>query len=225
MPSPTLPELHAAVIEWAGIDRGNGSILSRANPVGQAAKTLEEIGEASQVEAAWMRAQDTTGRYIPLELWEWIDDNLPPKDAKRLTEVAMGEDKQSDLLVNALETMLATELGDVLVTLCIQAHMQGWTLASCIPPDPCSISTWDVPCSWENVKFLGSSFRATISAKMVGEATSGDVVAAILDIYRCVTNAAVTINRTPEQCLAAAYEKIKNRSGHINEQGQLVKAS
>jgi len=181
MPSPTLPELHAAVIEWAAIDRGNGSILSRANPVGQAAKTLEEIGEA-------------------IEALDPFEEDYSDEGA-------------------------AQELGDILVTLCIQAHMQGWTLASCIPPDPCSISTWDVPCSWENVKFLGSSFRATIAAKMVGEATSGDVVAAILDIYRCVTDAAATINRTPEQCLEAAYNKIKDRSGHINEQGQLVKAS
>jgi len=123
------------------------------------------------------------------------------------------------------EHQIELELGDILVTLCIQAHMQGTSLSEIIPYQWNGWAPDGIKRTWENVEAFGEQFYSAVAKDATGTPEKLPIYSTMLSLYACVTNAAVTINRTSEQCLDAAYNKIKDRSGHINEQGQLVKAS
>ena len=162
----------APIIEWAE-QRG---LFSPANPIKQAAKTLEEVGEAKAA-------------LCP------VDSRVSQKEA-------------------------ALELGDILVTLTIQAHAQGSSLAECIR------SVYKVGqlfkrgqkrWTWDKVDFW-------VEALMVAVEEQTSVRPMIGVVYKCVEDAAaIQLAMSPAECLALAYEKIRDRQGQTID-GEFVKA-
>ena len=78
---------------------------------------------------------------IPGYVWEFIDFNLGPKDA---TKLSLAYPVNMQALVDLIEFNLSLELGDILVTLCIQCHMQGFGFGDCIPLHIMSVDGDDV---------------------------------------------------------------------------------
>lgn len=213
--TPTLSQLEPLISQWAH-DKG---IMTAANPVGQMDKTAEEVGEARMFEAAI----ELVRRGIALNastvgLWDLVENVLPPKDCKKVVDLIPGL-MTADNLMEALKHLLALELGDILVTLCIQAEMQGFTLSSILPYDINVYDENDNLREWDNVDY----FVSELSAAVVG-GSKLKIITGLISVYTCVRGIAqLGLEMTPEECIALAYEKIKGRSGYMNEAGQFVK--
>jgi len=225
-PRPTLATTEPLIWQWAtdrGLINADGT-LNKATPAAQCSKTTEEIGEALQIDEAWMRVRDTTGKYIPSELWEWLDANLPPKEIKKLTDGVINQDCSQ--LVKNLATMLATEFGDILVTLSLLARVHGSSLEECADVHYFRAHKYfeldyaarfiNQPLTWQFVGWWRDELAVAI-----GDKTS--VLPIIGGLSRCVADAALTkLAMSPDECLALAYDKISSRTGKMVD-GTFVK--
>ena len=206
------------VIDWA-VAR---EIPTKARPLEQMAVTLEEIGEVKQ----WLdvlsilRGKLARGKLdykesIPGYVWEFIDFNLGPKDA---TKLSLAYPVNMQALVDLIEFNLSLELGDILVTLCIQCHMQGFGFGDCIPLHIMSVDGDDVARTWENVDLFASQLSVAIATK-----SSFGITTNVLSLYRCVDELAGEIGLSCDKCLTRAYEKIKDREGAMSASGKWEK--
>lgn len=117
------------------------------------------------------------------------------------------------------EKGLALELGDILVTICIQAEMQGFRLSAIIPHDINKYDENDQIREWDNIDYFVSELSVAVAAK-----SKLRIIGNLLSVYVCVQDAATRfLGMSAEECLEMTYEKIKARQGHLNEQGQFVK--
>lgn len=98
-----LNELNDKVIEWAG-DKG---ILSSGTPAAQYQKTVEEVGEL--------------GRALIEETEAKLEIAKFPHTAQETSHV-----------LTAAHLEIKDAIGDVIVTLIIQCHLQGVTLQECL---------------------------------------------------------------------------------------------
>ena len=194
MTIPTYADLEPKARRWA-VDRGlihpTGS-PRLATPVGQHRKTLEEIGEAKG-------ALRTLAEY-----------RAHPYEVQGVADVEQ-----------ELKTALALEFGDVLVTLTLQAAMQGSTLEECrrVGPGNAKPLTWQFV-DWWAIE-LGVS--AAHSSKK-NELTRMVALAEIGAIARCVEDEArIQLSLLGPECLALALAKISNRQGEVVD-GVFVKA-
>lgn len=178
-----LPQLQPLISAWAH-DKG---IMDAANPIGQMAKTMEEVGEAKEVPARVVDTNQTQSEQIYDESWNNYD--------------------------------LALELGDILVTIMIQSEMQGFMLSAIIPEDINRFDDNDQLREWSNIDYFVSELSVAVAAK-----SKLKIIGNLISVYACVQDAATRfLGMRAEQCLEMAYEKIKDRQEHLNEQGQFVK--
>lgn len=86
----------------------------------------------------------------------------------------------------------------------------------------------------EDLKIIPNSTPFAQSIKAVEEVNElvdalrdnnkAEAIDAVGDTVVCLINVCALLDVNLTDCLAAAYEEIKNRKGHMNEQGIFVKA-
>lgn len=163
--------------------------------------TLPPLAELNQMAVAWAEKRGIFEKSKPAAQQGKTDEEI--REAEEALEYA------------EIPEWSATELGDILVTLCLQAHMQGTTLADCIKLAPVSRT----PHTWQHRAIWATGLRTAISQY------SPRIPAYIGALYGCVRDAAQThLAMMPEECLALALAKISGRKGEMVN-GVFVKAS
>jgi NTP pyrophosphatase (non-canonical NTP hydrolase) len=71
---------------------------------------------------------------------------------------------------------------------------------------------------------FAQSMKAVEEIKELVDALRDNNKDAVGDTVVCLINVCALLDVNLTDCLAAAYEEIKNRKGHMNEQGIFVKA-
>lgn len=199
----TYTALTPAIIAWAaerGLLHPDGT-ANKATPLAQHQKTLEEIGEAKEALENWRVAQGPEKSawepFLNKDVWASVDDYLA-----------------------AIKNDAALELGDILVTLVLQAGMQGSTLEVCMGI-PARLG-WG-PTDWPNVGDWSAMLSESISNPH--SLFSRDALGEIGAIALCTEDAARThLGMTGPECLALALEKIRDRRGVVMD-GVFLKQS
>jgi hypothetical protein len=163
-----------------------------ATPQGQHRKTCEEIGEAA------------------LELRK-----LPKTKALAERLFAIGT---PDLIYDSVAVLarrrdrLALELGDILVTLCIQAAMHGATLEECRTLAP----VCGEPHTWHFVGYWADELKLSLVHSSQIELLRKEALGEIGALCRCVEDEArIQLSLTGPEVLALALDKIEGRTGRM----------
>jgi hypothetical protein len=203
MPTVTLPTYATAipgVLQWA-VDREllhPDGTANRATAQGQHGKTVEEIDESS------------------LELRKLAKTKAI---AERLMKLPTNE-PYAVAVLHRRKHRLALELGDVLVTLAIQASMQGATLERCRFESGRLCASYGIdwvlgtparpPLTWQFVEHHSAMLGLEI-------ANDGDNAPAYIGaVALCVEEIArIELSMLGPECMALALAKIQGRSGEV----------
>lgn len=213
LPSSTLQK---SVGKWAH----QKGIMQAAEPVAQMGKTLEEIGEAKQVVLAIERVQQRIKQELgkdPVMLLAEIYYVLSYSDCKKILDHIEGALTPNKIL-DALKWLLSLEYGDILVTLCIQAQMQGSDLETCKDVhyfNPAlSASFRNRPITWQFVDEWAHELNICVCTNQPNFEVS--ILPHIGALCHCVADAAqITLAMSAEECLGLALEKIRDRTGEV----------
>jgi hypothetical protein len=193
MTLPTYADTEPRARAWAvarGLLHPDGT-SDKATPQGQMAKTMEEIGEAQEA---------------MLEL----------NHAKALAAEMLGPEFSlaAQCHTDGPRHRLALEFGDILVTLCLQAAMQGATLSECMA----LAGTLHFPSTWPFLAIHAKGLEVAINNYSArARAFIGKIALCVEDETR------IQLSLTGPEVLAMALDKIEGRQGEVVE-GVFVKA-
>ncbi len=181
---------------------------NKATPLAQAEKTLEEIGEAKLFEVAISLVLASAAKGLDIvNQWECVEQTVPRKDLLKVCEHIPGR-MITQKIVSALEHCLSLELGDILITLSIQARMQKSSLDECRrghyfnPKMPAFFRNRSI--TWQFVDDWGLDYQVDICQHL----RALELIGAL---YYCVADAAQTmLALSTDECFVAAYKEKTN---------------
>jgi hypothetical protein len=177
----------------------------QATPDGQHAKTIEEIGEASLELRKLAKTRVIASRLLKIAEGNDLAAKFSRWASHWLSE-ANSYEEASSIILGRRRHRLAMELGDILVTLALQAAMAGSSLDECLVL--ANVMTTDKAWAMVDIHAKG------IAAALRYPEQNPYLLNFIGLVARCVEDVARTELCLPgPQCLALALNKIERRKG------------
>jgi len=185
----TIEHLQNKIINWAE----EKEIFTKATSAGQYQKTLEEVGELGRAIMEFNIAEKNYIYSMENSLSEEVEECNASRDRAKLD--------------------IQDAIGDVMVTLIIQAKMQSIDFPK--STEATGLFVGDRGRSlWDHYTTLLSSCGELLCS-IVADGRKAVITMHVAAVFLRLQRIAEHFNLTPEECLASAYEVIANRKGKI----------